>query len=188
MARRAVPSTLALCFGHHAVVAACLSVVTDYSTLTARGATDGDAGLLRSLAPNCAPLDVHTPYTYWVLSHMFGRDCFIAYDGDIPAGFATSVISGKSALLWQIGVLPGYRGFGVSQLLIDAVVVNARRLGRWTVETSIDPENTASHAAFTRYAREHKLVLAPAGSVDLVDELDPGFRELETLYKLVLIG
>src|SRR5690606_20196666 len=37
-----------------------------------------DATLLRSLARRCPPLDLHTPYTYWVQATYFGDTCFVA--------------------------------------------------------------------------------------------------------------
>lgn len=156
--------------------------------LTVRAVTEADAGLLLALAHRCPPLDIHTPYTYWVLSHLFGRQCFIALDGAEPVGFVTSVAEGTQALLWQVGVIDSHRGRGVSQLLIDAVVGAARESGLRSVELSIDPTNANSLGAFRSYAKKHGLLLDRIGEVDLTDERNPGFHEFEDLYSMELPG
>ena len=132
------------------------------------------------------PLDIHTPYTYWVLCHMFGSGCFVALDDEVPVGFVTSVAEGERALLWQVGVVPSHRGRGISHLLIDAVAEFSRASRLSTVEFSIDPANANSLGTFGSYARKHGLPFDRVGEVDLSDEHNPGFREFEDLYAIGL--
>jgi ribosomal protein S18 acetylase RimI-like enzyme len=118
---------------------------------------------------------------------MFGGACYLAFDGETPIGFATSVVEGNRALLWQVGVLESHRRQGISQLLIDAVVESARASGLSTVELSIDPNNANSLGAFGSYARKHGLPFDRIGDVDLTDAHNPGFREFEDLYAIGLV-
>lgn len=156
------------------------------TTIAVRPVGEADAALLLSLAYRCPPLDVHTPYTYWVLSHMFRDGCFVALAGDSPVGFATSVIEGGRALLWQVGVLKSHQGRGISYSLIDSVATHARNRDCTKLELSISPENTRSLDAFRSFARRNSLQLERVGDVDLINEFDPSFREYEVLYALKL--
>lgn len=145
-----------------------------------------DAVLLHSLARKCPPLELHTPYTYWVLAALFGGGCFIAELDSNPVGFITSVVARDRQLIWQIGVLPNYRRYGLSQLLIDAVVQSARVDDRKGIEFSIAPENVASFSAFKTYADRNGLVINEIGALRLTDPLNPDFHEFESVYMLPL--
>ena len=145
-----------------------------------------DAILLHSLARECPPLGLHTPYTYWVQAAFFGGECFIAELDHNPTGFITSVTTRDRQLIWQIGVLPDHRRHGYSQLLIDAVVQSAIAQGREGIEFSINPENVASFSAFKAYADRNGLVIHEIGTLHLTDPLNPNFREFESVYILPL--
>lgn len=86
-----------------------------------RSVKEKDASTLRFLAMHCAPLDVHTPYTYWVVAKHYGEGSFILEDNKNPIGFIMTVETSSSLFVWQIGILNGYRGKGLSQKLIEAV-------------------------------------------------------------------
>ncbi len=46
-----------------------------------RNVREDEDGVLQSLALACGgTLDVHTPYTYWVLTHYFAEYCFVAVE------------------------------------------------------------------------------------------------------------
>lgn len=154
------------------------------SHVRVRGTTSDDAGLLESLALRCPPLDVHTPYTYWVLSTYFSESCFVAVEGTEPVGFVTAVANRDRALLWQIGILPAHRGKGLSHLLIDAVAGWADGRGFSAIELSIDPANKESHATFRSFAKRAGWDFGQIGSVDLTSAKDPSFREHEIHYIL----
>ena len=159
-----------------------LGILTD--PVSIRPVTGSDAELLRALAAACPPLDVHTPYTYWVLTRMFPGSCFIAFSGDTPVGFVTSVVADGKAFLWQVGVLPAARGRGLSAALINAVSDHARTSGITAVETTVAPGNAASLAAFRSYAAGNGLVFDQVGSMVVRDVTDLSFVEAETIFVL----
>ena len=125
--------------------------------LSVRQVTSEDSELLLCLARACPPLDVHTPYTYWVISHLFADTSFVLVDGAHGriAGYVTGVPGGdgETILCWQVGVLPEYRGWGGSNLLFGAVAQRAIELGLIRLETTISPVNEASRAALASFVR-----------------------------------
>ncbi len=125
------------------------------SAFSVRTVTEADHALLHRLAEACPPLDVHTPYTYWVLCTRFPETCFVLLHDGEPAGFLTAVRSARELFIWQIGLLPAWRGQGLSQLLIHSAV-SAARQGE-AIRVTIAPDNLASLGAFQGYCRKHGL-------------------------------
>jgi|CXWJ01.1.fsa_nt_gi L-2,4-diaminobutyric acid acetyltransferase len=156
------------------------------SDILLRSASEADAALLRDLARACPPLDLHTPYTYWVNARYFGDLAVIAEEGGLPIGFAMAVLRGQTLLLWQIGILPPARGRGISGTLIDQVERHAHQHGVTTIEVSIAPENAASNAAVRSWARRRSLEVEHIGDVKLTDDTDPGFMEFEHIFRIRL--
>lgn len=114
---------------------------------TIRAVTGTDHTLLHQLAGACPPLDVHTPYTYWVAARMWGSTSFIAAVDGFPVGFALAVANlHGTMLLWQLGVLPGWRRRGVAAALADAVLAAADYHRMKRVDVTITADNTASLA------------------------------------------
>lgn len=150
-------------------------------TIAIRPVTEADAVLLRRLAVLCPPLDVHTHYTYWVLCHVAGNGGFVAEDDGAPVGFTTSLRDGDAFFIWQIGILPLYRGVGLSSRLIGAVADHARAQGIDSLQFSIDPANATSRAAFTAFAEHNRASMTKIGRVDLHDE---ALDEVEDLYRI----
>lgn len=152
-------------------------------SLTMRSATADDAALLRDLARRCYPLDVHTPYTYWVVCRFFGTGCFLLEREGEAVGYLMTVDTPECLFVWQIGLLEPHRGQGHSQRLIRAAAEYASRLGK-EIQVSIAPENQASYGAFSAYCRNHGMVMEPCGEVSLTDLEDKSFREYEVHYRI----
>lgn len=152
--------------------------------LTLRSATAADAAVLRDLARRCHPLDVHTPYTYWVVCNFFGKGCFLLELEGEPVGYLMTVRTPECLFVWQIGLLEPYRGQKHSQMLIGAAAECAAELGL-EIQLSIAPENAASYGAFSAYCRDHGMVLEPCGQISLTDLGDLTFREEEIHYRMV---
>lgn len=150
---------------------------------TIRSITDNEASIIHTLAAMCPPLDVHTPYTYWVISRFFGHISFIAELNGKPIGFITSVDNGSELLIWQIGIISAERGKGFSYYLIDKVVSIARERNLKII-VSIDETNINSNAAFQAYCRKKRLLLKPVGSLSLTSMIDPSFAEAEAIYSI----
>ena len=153
------------------------------NTFVTRSATANDAALLRDLARRCYPLDVHTPYTYWVVCRFFGKGCFLLERAGVPVGYIMTVETPECLFVWQIGLLDHYRGQGHSQTLIRAAAEYAANLGK-EIQLSIAPENKASYGAFAAYCRNHGMTLEPCGEISLTDLEDKDFGEYEVHYRM----
>lgn len=129
-----------------------------------RNVTKNDANLLQNLVNSCKPLDVHTIYTYWILCNYFNNSCYILEIDTKPVGFITSVQSSK-ILIWQIGILPEYRGNGYSLKLIDAVISNINDTE--DIRVTIDKNNNESNGAFKKYASLNNYEIRAVDSLKL---------------------
>ena len=151
-----------------------------------RKVNDKDGEILKHLATNCYPLDVHTPYTYWVISNYFSEYSFIAYDSKTKndIGFITCIKNDNVALIWQIGVLKEYRKRGISQFLIDSVVKSIFRDGsnNKNIEVTIAKENEYSYKSFEKYCQANNLSFIADNTVKIKDIDCPQFYEEEIKY------
>lgn len=154
--------------------------MSDYSICKVTGA---DSALLRKLASECAPLDLHTPYTYWVISSQFGDSCYILYDEDRPVGFITSLSTAKGLFIWQIGLLEEYRGKGLSAVLIDSVFKFAEAALIGELSVTIAPENLNSFNAFNNYCAHNGYSFEKSDTLHLSDYLESDFFETENIYR-----
>ena len=134
--------------------------------LRIRNATENDADVLHALAARCQPLDAHAPDAYLVLLSTSSDGCFVmdADDGN-PIGFVTSVDFDGTTFIWQMGILPEFRGRRLSEPLISSVMTHARRSGSRRVVTTMPDAVDACGMAFASYAREHGLVMEEMGAV-----------------------
>ncbi len=146
---------------------------------------EDDAPLLRNIAYKCPPLDVHTPYTYWVICRFFAKSSFIVEDNNMPIAYIAALETDDTVFIWQIGIIEKYRRKHISSLLIDNVVKYAEEKHK-SVSVSIDKSNTASNAAFQSYCSTHSYTLQCIGSLSLYDLSDPLFSENEEIYTLTL--
>lgn len=147
-----------------------------------RNVTEADSMVLWELASKCRPLDLHTPYTYWVLCHYFSKQCFILEEEASPIGFISSVTTKDCVFVWQIGILEEYRKRKLSRLLLQAVFSFAKGEGM-KLQTSISQENNASKAAFNGFCHSNNLSLYQIGELNLKTN-DGTFSESETLYEI----
>jgi len=151
-----------------------------------RPLASGESSLIRKLAALCPPLDLHTPYTYWVITEYFGDSCFILECDVEPVGFITAVGRGEDLLLWQVGILPEHRGQGHSLLLYDAVSAWARENGVRKVQVTIADDNQASRSSMESFCRSHHVESVAVGLAEISDLIDPLFSEVETRYEIHL--
>ncbi len=149
---------------------------------TIRTALESDAPLLRRLAKNCPPLDLHTQYTYWVIAAYFGRGCFILEADGEPAGYLTTVDAPSTVFVWQIGILEPHRGKGLSRMLIRAAADYAKTVSK-DLEVTIAADNAASYAAFRSFCDACGTPLERVGVAEVTDLDDPDFRETEIRYR-----
>lgn len=151
--------------------------MTNLTEYTIRPVTEADHALLLSLAERCPPLDVHTPYTYWVQCTLFSKSCFVLTLRSEDVGFITAVENEREALIWQIGILPAHRGKGCSSLLIGAALDVL--LPRREVFVTIAPENRISLQSFQSACRKRGLCLTAVKPAE--ESLCP---DRETTYRI----
>lgn len=125
--------------------------------ITIRPARKGDSPILHDLAAQGAPyIWVHTPFTYWVLVFNYPDYIFIAEDNGKPIGNVTALPATSPDIglfIWQITMLPEYRGQGLGKRLMRVLLDRHPRVGRFTV--TIDPAHAASIALFEAIADEY---------------------------------
>lgn len=150
-----------------------------------RKVTLSDVILLRELAKMCKPLDVHTPYTYWVMCNFFGDGCFILQDGSKPIGYIMTLTKENTLFIWQIGITEEYQGQNYSSNLLAAVEQYAREKKLTKMQVSIAPTNANSYHAFHRYCHHRNIPISNIGSVDINIPTE-NFYEYENIYEMIL--
>ena len=147
--------------------------------------TINDIPEIRKCVNKCTPLDIHTPYTYWVIANFFSECSFtISYENKI-IGFITSIKSFNNVFfLWQMAVLPDFREMGLAQILIDNVVEVIKKQNIYSLYASIDASNIKSMNAFHKYAKSKNYSLLKTGELHITDLLIKDFIENENIYKL----
>ena len=151
-----------------------------------RSVKEKDASTLRFLAVHCAPLDVHTPYTYWVAANYYGEGCFILEDDENPIGFIMAVETASSLFVWQIGILLEYRGKGLSKKLIEAVFDYATQRQK-NMEVTIAEDNIASYSAFSRFCNHKNIRIDKVRLVEVRDLENLSFKENEIMYSIKVL-
>ena len=142
-----------------------------------------DSPLMKKMAQKCGSLDVHTSYTYWVVSHFFSDLCFFLCKDDQEIGYIMSIETESTIFIWQIGILEDYRGMGLSELLISEVY-NISKSKEKNLSFSIAKENIRSNKAFQSFCNKRNLTIKICGEIRLPDLYDVSFSERETLYEV----
>lgn len=147
--------------------------------------TVNDIPEIRKCISKCNPLDMHTPYTYWVIANFFSECSFkISYDNKI-IGCITSIKSFNNVFfIWQIAVLPDFRKMGLAQILIDTVVEVIKKQNIYSLYVSIDTNNIESMHSFGKYAKNKNYILIKSGELHISDLLIKDFAENENIYEL----
>jgi L-2,4-diaminobutyric acid acetyltransferase len=106
------------------------------------------------LARDSAVLDVNSRYAYLLWSRDFAETSVVARAGEAVLGFVTGYrrpAEPSTLLVWQVAVDAAARGQGLAGRMLDTLV--NRVPGVEYVETTITPNNAASIALFTGFAR-----------------------------------
>lgn len=143
-----------------------------------RNITQNDSELLRNLCTQCPPLDIHTPYTYWVISRYHNESSFLLLDDNKPVGYILSLDTKEKVFFWQIGILKEYRGKGYSQALIGKIMEYAKDKNK-DVEVTIAENNSASNSAFIKYCKDNNWTISKNGICELHASDDSDFYEKE---------
>ncbi|MBR1702337.1 MAG: GNAT family N-acetyltransferase [Lachnospiraceae bacterium] len=152
---------------------------------TIRNVKESDHAILRDLAKKCPPLDVHTPYTYWVNAKYFGECSFIVESDGEPIGYIMAVDTPSVVFVWQIGILAEHHRKGLSQKLIAACVEYAVKVGK-NMEVTISPDNVASYAAFAHFCQKREMPIKLLEEICVTDIEEQEFREVENRYYIMV--
>lgn len=144
---------------------------------------ENDFSIMKHLALKCPPLDVHTSYTYWVVSKLFGEYCFLAKDGEKPIGYIMCVKNDSVLLIWQIGILKEYRKKGISKLLIEAVFDNIKDKNI-DIYVTISDTNKDSYYSFYNFCLANNYSFSKIDYISIDDIDDDMFTEQEYVYKI----
>ena len=148
-----------------------------------RNVTANDGAIMRKLAHECGTLDLHTPYTYWVNACYQSESCFVAEEDGKPIGYIMAVDAPDVVFIWQIGIVPEWRGKGLADRLITKCVDYATKKNK-NIEVTIAADNRASYRAFKKACDKRNIAMQHIGSVDIADMIDPAFTEKENRYML----
>ena len=153
---------------------------------TIRNVNQEDHALLRRLAQACRPLDVHTPYTYWVNATYNSKCSFILEVDGVASGFVMAIEMPEVIFLWQIGIVSSLRRKGYSYYLIDDCVKYAESVGK-DIELTIDAENANSNVAFIAYCFKKNLDMVALGEQVIRDDYG-NVCEKEVLHHIYVSG
>lgn len=150
-----------------------------------RAPRPADAKSVHRLVRDSGGLEVNTGYAYVLLCDHFASTSAVAERGGELVGFVGGYVppSRPHALfVWQVGVHPAVRGFGVASGLLDAAVRSAAGEGARYLEATVTPSNAASRRLFESFARRHH---APfAWSEGYAPSLFDGAHEPEHLIRI----
>jgi L-2,4-diaminobutyric acid acetyltransferase len=151
--------------------------------LTVGPPTTGDGGALHGLAAATGVLDVNSRYSYLLWCRDFAATSVVArLDGE-PAGFVTGYRRPDAPdvlFVWQVAVGEAARGRGVAGSMLDTLF--AQVPGVRFMETTVTPDNDASIAMFTAFARRNGTEMVRS-ELFAGAELGEG-HEPENLYRI----
>jgi L-2,4-diaminobutyric acid acetyltransferase len=109
------------------------------------------------LADASRVLDVNSRYAYLLWCRDFAATSVVARRNDEVVGFITGYRRPDqpgTLMVWQVAVDASTRGEGVAGRMLDALVEQVRDIDH--LETTVTPDNAASIALFTGFARRRE--------------------------------
>lgn len=102
-------------------------------------------------------MDMNSPYAYTLWCRDFARTSVVARDdrGRVAA-YVTGYVrpdSPDTYFLWQVAVDSAYRGQRLARRMLDFIGDAIAEQGLRYLEATVTPDNTASRALFTSFAR-----------------------------------
>ncbi|MCP2338153.1 diaminobutyrate acetyltransferase [Actinomadura rupiterrae] len=151
-----------------------------------------DGPELWRMARDSATLDVNSPYSYILWCRDFAATSIVARDASSegrPCGFVTGFLrpdAPETLFVWQVAVDRAHRGQGLARRMLDGLAERLVPRGARALEATVTPDNTASTALFTSFARDQgaELTRTPLFGPDLL----PGGHEPEVLFRIGPLG
>lgn len=104
------------------------------------------------------PLDVNSPYSYYLLCEHFAETCVLAEFQGEAVGFLSAYRrpdQPQVMFIWQVVVDPSMRGRGLAREMLLALLSRDTCHEVNTIESTVNPSNQASRRVFERFAEEH---------------------------------
>lgn len=161
--------------------------VLDADGVGVRAPSFDDGALMWDMTRTAGTLDLNSPYAYMLQCRDFAHTCAIAEVYGRPAGF---VIAHRPParpdvlFVWQIAVLPDFRGLGIAGRMLDDLLAREPNAGVRTVEATVTPSNTASAALFRSFARSRGATVTVTPGFAADDFPDGLGHEPENLFTI----
>ncbi|MFD0918819.1 diaminobutyrate acetyltransferase [Saccharopolyspora rosea] len=144
-----------------------------------------DGPALHRITVDSGVLDVNSSYAYLLWCRDFAQTSAVARIDGAVVGFVTGYIRPDAPdvlVVWQIAVDASQRGGGVAGRLLGHLVDRVLPRGVRYLETTITPDNSASIALFTAFARrrETEIERSELFTADLFPDAHLG----EDLYRI----
>ncbi|MGH8370897.1 MAG: diaminobutyrate acetyltransferase [Gammaproteobacteria bacterium] len=130
--------------------------------LSLRMPTRDDGAAVWNLVGESGGLEQNSAYAYLLLCTHFRDTCVVAERDRQLLGCVLAYrppSESDCVFVWQVGVAPEARGQGLGGEMLDAVVRLPNCYGARFLTASVAPDNTASRALFTGFARRHQVPL-----------------------------
>ena len=119
------------------------------------------------LIERCQPLDLNSPYLYFIQSHYFQKTCAIATCSNDVIGFVSGFmdpLKENTLFVWQVAIDEPFRGRGLAQTLINYIL--QQNLNTEFIETSITEDNLASQKLFNKLSKHLNTVITQEKFLD----------------------
>lgn len=150
--------------------------------------TKADGAELWRIARDSKKLDLNSPYAYVLWCHDFADTSVVARVDGVAVGFVTGYrkpAAPDTGMVWQVAVDASQRGKGLAGALLDGLFVRLTQQGVRYLETTITPDNTASIALFTSFAKRWGAELERSDLFAANDFPDDGEQHVqEDLYRI----
>lgn len=148
--------------------------------------TRSDGAELWRIARDSQKLDLNSSYAYLLWCHDFADTSVVARVDGAPVGFIIGYrkpSSPDTAIVWQVAVDASQRGRGLAGKLLDGMYSDLVANGVRYLETTITPDNAASIALFTSFAKRWNAGIAREDLFAATDFPEDG-HEQEDLYRI----
>jgi L-2,4-diaminobutyric acid acetyltransferase len=146
-----------------------------------------DGAALHDLIAACPPLDLNSRYAYLLLCHHHAQTSVVAELNGALVGAVTAYIpptQPDTLFVWQVAVTETSRGQQLGQRMLEYLLQETcvpHQL-RW-IETTISPDNAASHKLFTKFASQRDAGCSIT-TLFTAENFGESGHEEERLYKI----